>query len=107
MIKEILYKMFGIEPFPCNSCETLRGQLESVNFEKKILLDRLLNPVQPVEPIKEPEYEPIKPKNVSWAVRRQMLEAEDREKAKLMRMKTEELERELKIPVQEPIVKEN
>ena len=97
MIKEILYKLFGVEPFPCNSCETLRGQLESVNFEKKILLDRLLNPSVPVVQEKE-EYEPIKPKNIPWIVRKQMLEAEDREKAKLMRLKTEELEKELGIP---------
>ena len=104
MIKEILYKWFGVEDFPCNSCETLRGQLESVNFEKKILLDRLLNPTVPVAPEKI-EYEPIKPKNIPWVVRRQMLEEEDREKARLMRQKTEELERELKIPI-EPEVKE-
>lgn len=83
----------------CQSCETLKTQLDISNFEKKQLLERLLNPIQPEKP--EPvEYEPIPNKNVPWNVRRQMLEAEDREKAKLMRAapkSTEILEKELGI----------
>ena len=81
----------------CESCETLRHQLEVVNFEKKQLLDKLLNPEKP-EPVKEPALI-IPPKGIPWAVRKQMLEQEDREKAKLMReapkpVSLEELEKD-------------
>ncbi len=84
----------------CQSCETLKQQLEIANYEKRALLDRLL---------KEPEKETIKekrvttiPRTVHWNIRRQMLEQEDREKAKLMReapkpQATDDLEKELNI----------
>jgi len=68
----------------CQSCETLKMMLEQSNYEKKQLLDKLLNPVLPVNPTLV-EYEPIQPKNIPWTVRRQMLEAEDRKKAELLR----------------------
>ena len=89
----------------CDSCETLRSQLELANYEKKQLLDRLLEkPV--VESIKEPNMITLPSKNVPWNVRRQMLELEDRERAKLIReapkikqniLTTEELEKDLDI----------
>jgi hypothetical protein len=47
------------------------------------------------------EYEPIKPAFTPWRVRQQMLEAEDRQKARLMKDKSAEisaLEKELGIP---------
>ena len=68
----------------CQSCETLKIMLEQSNYEKKQLLDKLLNPIQSEKSVPV-EYEPIQPKNIPWAVRRQMLEAEDRIKAKLMK----------------------
>ncbi len=82
----------------CESCETLKHQLEVSNFEKKQLLDRLLEKPAP-EVIKEPV--PItRPHNIPWNVRRQILEQEDREKARLLReaakpISTEDLEKEL------------
>ncbi len=67
----------------CQSCETLKQQLEFSNYEKTQLLNKLL---------KEPEAPPVteapqvtRPRMVPWNVRRQMLEREDREKAKLLR----------------------
>ena len=83
----------------CKSCETLKEQLESVNHEKNKLLDKLLTP--PVaEVVAGPVREVTTPVNVPWNVRRQMLEREDRERAKLMRnapIPTEDLEKELNI----------
>jgi len=82
----------------CPSCETLKHQLEVVYYEKKQLLDRLLEkPEKEASPVLR---EVSKPVNVPWNVRRQMLEAEDREKAKLMSaapIPTEELEKELDV----------
>jgi hypothetical protein len=87
----------------CASCETLKQQLESVNHEKNRLLDRLLTPPT-VETVAQPIREPTRPLNVPWSVRKQMLEREDREKAKLMRdapkpnqVSTEDLEKELNV----------
>jgi hypothetical protein len=86
----------------CPSCETLRQQLAESNHEKKILMDSLF---------KKPEASPVEirevtiPKSVPWNVRRQMLEREDREKAKLMKeapipdkttMEVDDFEKELK-----------
>lgn len=84
----------------CESCETLRRQLEIVNLEKERLLNRLLQGPNLEPRIKEDgiEAKVILPKVVPWNVRRQMMEHEDREKAKLMKLapkSTEELEAEI------------
>lgn len=86
----------------CQSCETLRKELERVTYENNKLLDRLLE-----RPIVEERSEHLEPKlqvprNVPWNVRRQMLEQEDRERARLIReaakpIPTEDLERELDV----------
>lgn len=96
----------------CESCETLREQLTISNAERQQLLKAILDankPVLAIQPIaNEPVLpQPILPKVVSWKVKREMLEAEDRRKAELMRAKereveaskqtTEELEQELGI----------
>lgn len=67
----------------CASCETYKEQLNIANHEKKVLLDKLLK-----EPERTEEVAPqimTQPKTMPWRVRQQMLEAEDRAKAKLMR----------------------
>lgn len=80
----------------CSSCETLRQQLEIANHEKEKLLERILEKPEP-----EVNTQPIpvtQAKNIPWNVRRQLLEAEDRVKAKLMRdapKPIEELEKDL------------
>ena len=50
MIKEILYKWFGLDPLPCNTCEVLRSQLDESNRERRELLSRLLERDKP-EPL--------------------------------------------------------
>src|SRR5881396_624639 len=80
----------------CQSCETLRKQLEITNHNNELLMNRLLPKEESVN--KEP-VEITRPKTLSWAVRKQMLEREDRERAKLMREASkpsvESLEKEL------------
>ena len=88
----------------CKSCETLKEQLEIVTQEKNRLLDRLLE--RPAVETSAPPVEITKPHNIPWVVRRQMLEREDRERAKLMReapkpIPTEDLEKELNIVAEE------
>ena len=88
-----------VESKVCPSCETLKAQLEMINYENKRLLDRILTP-SIKEEVARPPVEITRPTNVPWNVRRQILEAEDREKAKLLRnapVPVEDLEKELDI----------
>ena len=99
MIKQLLYKWFGLEEPQCPMCDVLREALTASERERKEFLHRLLEPSKP-EPLIEDkeEYKPITPQFTPWRVKQQMLEAEDRKKAQLMRDKAkeiEELEKEL------------
>lgn len=106
MFKALFYKWFGLVDIPCDTCEVLRHQLDESNRERRELLNRLLDKdkPEPVEKEKE-ELKPLGPQFVPWRVRQQMLEAQDREQARLLREKklemaqqsTEELEKELEI----------
>jgi len=88
----------------CQSCETLKEQLALSNNEKQKLLELVLDKNRtPETHIEEIDYEKLKPKQTSWNARRQLLEAEDREAAKIIREKSKEqkevdkLEKELGI----------
>jgi hypothetical protein len=75
----------------CQSCETLKMQLAIVNAEKQRMLDALLEKPKPVEQYKPPvDLRQVQAKNMTWSVRKQMLEAEDREAAALLRKKAAE-----------------
>jgi hypothetical protein len=89
----------------CTSCETLKTQLAIANDEKRMLLNAVL--VKPA-PEAQPtiDYEKVKPKMMTWNVRKQMLEAEDRKTAQILADKRadekinkdiEKLEKELNI----------
>jgi hypothetical protein len=84
----------------CQSCETLKEQLDRANYENQRLLDKLVFTEPKVEISSKPVEVPIR--NIPWHVRRQMLEAEDRERARLMReapkpIPVEDLEKEMEI----------
>jgi hypothetical protein len=103
MIKQILYKWFGLSDMPCETCEVLRQQLDKSERERSELLHRLLDKdkTEPLS-VKEEEYKPIQPQFTPWRVRQQMLEAEDRKQAQLIKDKAKEiaeLEKELEIGV--------
>lgn len=95
------------EEIICQSCETLKSQLEIANYEKRQLLSRLLEKPEPIEErLTAPEPQAMRPRAVPWHVKKQMLETEDREKARAMReapkpdsekANVDELERELKV----------
>lgn len=69
----------------CKSCETLRLELDRCNREKSQLLSNLIAP-KPEEPKREPPLvtAPLK-LGTPWIVKQRMLEAEDRQKAKIIR----------------------
>ena len=68
----------------CESCDTLRRQLEIANHQNEQLLTRLIEKPAPAIETREP-VAISRPKNIPWNLRKQMLEAEDRHAAKLMR----------------------
>lgn len=99
MWREFMYKILGVEPRACLVCEVLREQLAISEKERRELLQRALAPPSiPTEPEIQEEFKPIMPKFIPWNVRRQMLEADDRKAAQLMKEKAKEiaeLEKEL------------
>lgn len=101
MIREILYKWFGLDD-SCKTCNVLREQLARSERERSELLQKILDRDKPPsEPAVMEEIRPIQPRIIPWSVRQQMLEAEDRKKAQIMREKAKEiaeLESELGIP---------
>jgi hypothetical protein len=94
MWKQLMYKWFNLSDAPCESCEILREQLHKSDAERRDLLHRLLEPAK-VEPpsIQSEEHVPITPQFTPWRVRQQMLESEDRAKAKLMRDRSAEIDK--------------
>lgn len=97
-------KMEREESKICKSCETLGIEIERLRAENTQLINRILEKPQSL-PERDTAPTPLtKPggKHIPWAVRRQMLEAEDRERAKALRnaaqpQTTEELEKELNV----------
>ena len=93
MLKQLFFKWFGLSDPPCETCEVLRERLVNSESERKELLHRLLDKdkSEPLLPSTE-EYKSIQPAFIPWRVKQQMLEAEDRHKAALMRAKNKEIE---------------
>lgn len=94
--------------YHCVSCDTLKEQLSHKNWECEQLIKQITT--KPDAPKVEPPIEITKPRYIPWNARRQMLEAEDRERARALRnaaqpdassladkTDTEALERELDI----------
>jgi len=104
----------------CQSCETLKMQLAIVNAEKQRMLEALLDKPKPnIEPQKVEIPQEVKPRMMTWNMRRQMLEAEDKKTAEIMRKIEEdraklkpaktsnELEKELGVSNDEAIGRSN
>lgn len=95
MIKQLFYKWFGLEPDHCESCDTLRTLLAESNRERKDLLHKLLDRDKsdpPTVAASIEDFQPITPQYQPWRVRRQMMEAEDRQKSRLLADKAKEMD---------------
>lgn len=89
----------------CQSCETLKMQLNIANSEKERILEALLEKSKPVEVAnaKVPgELKEVR-KALPWHVRRQMLESEDRETARILREKAERDKNIIGTPEPKPV----
>lgn len=92
MWKQLMYKWFGLSDAPCDTCELLREQLHKSDAERKELLHRLLDPAKAEPPSTSiEEHIPVTPPFTPWRVKQQMLEAEDRQKAKILRDRSREI----------------
>lgn len=93
MIKELMYKWFGLDPTPCATCEVYREQLARSERERVDLLHKLLekDKPEPVVPLDKEDMVPILPRFIPTRVKRQMMEAEDRKKFQLLKDKEKEL----------------
>lgn len=98
-----------LETKVCDSCEVLKLQLSIMNQNNKELMNRILErPEVEDKSDVENKYVPINKHEVPFRVRREMLEREDRAKAKSLKLaakpdssQIEELEKELGITVSE------
>lgn len=71
----------------CESCNTLKMELARANIEKERLLQAILDLQKPPVvnvPISEPPKIDTKNTPLPWRVRQQLLETEDRERARLI-----------------------
>jgi hypothetical protein len=105
-----LHHLFAIqcdicaEERTCKSCEILREQLDIMRTERDTLLSHLINRNTPARPESEPDEvnTPISigKNTIPWQVKRELLEKEDRERAKILRSvgpTIEELENDLRL----------
>ncbi len=83
----LLLRLFNIKDFEvCQSCETLKQQLEFERDEKKRLTDTLLNILSPKVVESPPvELNQIAQSSAIFSRRRAALEAKDREDARILK----------------------
>lgn len=84
----------------CASCEVLKLEIERLRIENTRLLDRILEKPKEEVRISTEDLKPIMPRNISWNVRKQMLENESRAQAKIINeqvITTKDLEAEIGI----------
>lgn len=85
----------------CLGCDALRNENIRLANDNKRLLDSILEKPEVIKIEEEKDLKPIINRNhISWNVRRQLLEQEDRAKAKAIKqnesvISTEDLEKEL------------
>jgi hypothetical protein len=84
----IIFRLLGIKDFDeCKSCETLKEQLLFEREEKKRLTDTLLQILNPkVQEAAPVEVNQIAQSSALFSRRRAVLEARDREEAKIKKM---------------------
>ncbi len=86
----------------CPTCEIFKVEIERANREKELLLNKILQPPDKVEIVQRPiTVNP--PRQMPFAIKRQLLEAEDRVKADKLRKFEEENQASQKPSSADPI----
>jgi hypothetical protein len=109
IINEFFRRLLRLPEAHCESCDVLQKQLEISNYEKKQLLEHILDFTKPrAEEVRiTKEIDPIKPKAIPFSVRREMLEKEDRVRAEILKQKEAELQSIEALEREVGIVEEN
>jgi hypothetical protein len=89
-IKDLLRKWLfpeGVEIQPCQGCELLKEQLNAVNYERKILFEKVIEQAFPnLTASAIPDVDNLTPirmhSKVPWRVRQQELQKNSREQAR-------------------------
>ena len=86
MTRLLLYLLGKTDYESCKSCETLKQQLEIANFEKQQLTDTLLGLLKP-KVYEQParELQPLENTLQTFSRRKQKLEEEARQRARILR----------------------
>lgn len=106
MLKELMFKWFGLEQLPCQSCEYLKQQIEIERQFNRVLFEKLTAPkIETEAPVREPVIPAMMPKHIPWRVQKQMLEADDRKAAAIKAQREKEIT-ELEKTVLGPIKEE-
>jgi len=81
----------------CGTCEYLKTEVAQLRNQNQELIEKITNKPAKVEIKQEAQiFKPLSPGTVkSWAVRRQLLENEDRSKAKILQENSKKLTTEL------------
>ena len=79
----------------CESCETLKNQIEVIGYEKRKLIEQIIEITKPqvAQPIEREEPKILQPRTMPWRARQQILEQEDRANARAMREQQEHAQR--------------
>lgn len=88
---------------PCVNCEFLKDQLEENRIDRDKLLTALLSiNSSPNVVVEKPleDIKPIMPKEIPWRIRREMLEANDRDSARKKKL-AEEIIKESARPIED------
>ena len=88
----------------CQNCDYFKLQIESLQHRNEQLVRQLTQTDVPPVPVAETR-EPIKPRFIPWRTRRQMLEQEDAQAAKVMGQKQQEIKSAVVAPADDPDVK--
>ncbi len=76
----------------CQSCEALKLEIARLHDQNNRLIEGILEKPEPEKPMDTRDLKPILPqRHLNWNSRRQMLEEADRDKARAMRHKADEL----------------
>jgi len=94
-----------IEERECGTCKTLQAQLDFVQTQNKVLLERLMPTSIGEIPSELKIPEPINKLPVPWHVKRRILEEQDRHEAQLLKDKQVELKNAKSIPELEKALK--
>jgi|SRR5215203_388290 len=84
---DYLERKFTIQDIPCESCEVLKLELAKAHDTNRTFIQEMIKKAEPEKPIDTSEMKPVQfsRNHLPFAMKRQMIEAEDRRAAAALR----------------------